>query len=191
MLTGQCDITTSNAVILTVYTLPTVSLGVAPYTKLFPGLSTTITANVVAASGATLSWYYNGILMPGVIGTTNVVSVTGLGTYQAKVVDANGCVNQSQVVTIADSASSRLFIYPSPNDGQFTVAYYNLGGASTQRSITVYDSHGAKVYNAQFAVTGPYQLLSIDIKRAQMGIYYVLVGDASGKRLAKGKVVVH
>ena len=107
-----------------------------------------------------------------------------------KIVDINGCINQSQPVTIADSASSKLFIYPSPNDGQFTVAYFNSGGASTQRSVTVYDSHGAKVYNAQFAVTGPYQLLSINMKTVQAGIYYVLMGDANGKRLAKGKVLI-
>jgi hypothetical protein len=40
-------------------------------------------------------------------------------------------------------------------------------------------------------VAGPYTLLSVDIKPAQKGVYYVVVGDAAGKKLAEGKVLVH
>ena len=59
------------------------------------------------------------------------------------------------------------------------------------RTVTVYDSKGANVYNEKFPVTGPYTLLSVDIKPAQSGIYYVVIGDATGKKLAEGKVLVH
>ena len=120
-----------------------------------------------------------------------MVDVSGLGNYQVIVSDNNGCSSNSPVVTIADSASSKLFIYPNPNLGQFTVAYYNPGGINTQQMITIFDSHGAKVYNGTFAVSSPYQLLSIDMKIPARGIYYVVVGNASGKKLAEGKLLIH
>jgi hypothetical protein len=84
-----------------------------------------------------------------------------------------------------------LFIFPSPNDGQFTVSYFNNGGASTNRSVIIYDSHGAKIHQQKFSITGPYTLLDIDVRPALTGIYYVVITDANGKKLAEGKVVVH
>jgi hypothetical protein len=168
-----------------------VTLTATPRTKLFPGLTTTLTAITVPATGVTVSWFKNGVLLPGVTGKTLIVDVTGFGDYKVTIVDANGCRNESEVVTITAEPSSKLFIYPSPNNGLFTVAYFNSGGGSTQRSVTIYDSRGAKVYHSQFAIAGPYQLLSINMERANTGIYYVVVGDASGKKLIDGKVLVH
>jgi hypothetical protein len=54
----------------------------------------------------------------------------------------------------------------------------------------VYDSKGSKVYNAKFSISGSYTLLPIDLRPAQGGMYYVVVGDAAGKKLAEGKVLV-
>ena len=185
--------TNSNTITLTVNARPTVTLSASPYTSLYPGLTTTMTANIIpSATGFNISWFRNGIQIPGVTGTTYTADVTKLGDYRVNIINpTTGCNNQSQLLTIKDSASTKLFIYPSPNDGVFTVAYYNAGGGSTQRSITVYDSKGARVYNGKFAVVGPYELLSIDLRPEQTGVYYVVVGDATGKKLADGKVLVH
>jgi hypothetical protein len=184
--------TASNAGILTVNARPAVNLSASPYTRLFPGLITTLTATIFpSASGFNITWTRNGAVIPGSTGTTYTTGVTGLGDYRADIVNPfTGCNNQSNILKIADSASSRLFIYPSPNSGQFTVAYYNSGGGNTQRTVTVYDAHGAKVYNARFTIAGAYHLLDINVKPASRGIYLVVVGDATGNKLAKGKVVV-
>lgn len=182
--------TISNPATLTVYSLPTVNLSVSPYSNLYPGLTTTLTATASPATGTNLAWFKNSNLITGQISNSVLVDVTGMGNYQVIISDGNGCSNQSSVVTIADSASSRLFIYPNPNSGQFTVAYYNPGGINTQRSITIFDSHGAKVYNGKFAISNPYQLLSIDMKLPASGIYFVVVGNANGKKIAEGKVLI-
>jgi hypothetical protein len=100
------------------------------------------------------------------------------------------CSNESPVVSIIAAVSPRLFIFPNPNDGRFTVSYYNVGGVSTSRTVTVFDSKGSKVYAAKFAVSGLYTLMNVDLQAAESGIYYVVVSDASGKRLAEGKVLV-
>jgi hypothetical protein len=186
---------------LTVRQLPTVNL-VSTATSLLPGQTATLTATPSASTGGTLSttWTFNSNTVPNT-GNTRIVNIEQVGDYQVNIQevfapDANNpnsitCANQSQVVTITAEASSRLFIFPSPNDGNFTVAYYNSGEGNTQRSVTIFDAHGARIYNAKFNVTGAYTLLPINIQTAARGIYFVVIGDASGKRIAKGNVVVH
>lgn len=183
--------TVSNPAILTVYTLPTVNLSVSPYSNLFPGLTTTLTATATSSTGTSLTWYYNSNLINDQTSNSLLVDVTGLGNYHVQVEDGNGCSNQSSIITIADSASTKLFIYPNPNLGEFTVAYYNPGGINTQRTIIIYDSHGAKVYNGKFTVNAPYQLLHIDMKIPARGIYYVVLGNSAGKKIAEGKLLIH
>ena len=98
------------------------------------------------------------------------------------------CTASSSVVNIVALASSRLFIFPSPNDGRFTVSYYNSGGAVGQRTIRIYNGIGALVYDRAFPISGSYTLIPIDGQRFARGIYYVVVGDGTGERLAEGKV---
>jgi hypothetical protein len=94
------------------------------------------------------------------------------------------------VVTITANVSTRLFIFPSPNDGNFTVSYYNAGGGNTSRQLLIYDSKGAVVMKRAFPIGGPYTLLPVDLSNAARGIYYVVVGDAAGTKLIEGKVHV-
>lgn len=179
--------------ILTVNARPTVTLAAAPLTQLLPGQTTTITAAInPAPTGFIISWFRNDVELPGVTGTTYVADVTGIGNYKVKIVNATtGCNNESAVLPITAQQSERLFVFPSPNDGQFRVSYYNSGGASSQQAITVYDAHGAQVYSAKMPVSGQYTLHNIDLRGKATGVYIVVIGDASGKKLAQEKVVIH
>jgi Sortilin, neurotensin receptor 3,/Secretion system C-terminal sorting domain len=186
----------TNAGILTVRQLPTVGLAAAPLTSLLPGKTTTLTATPSASTGGilTYNWFKNTAGLTNA-GNTYVVNVENTGSYQVRIQEAFAsglaCSSQSPVVVIDAAASNKFFIFPSPNDGQFTVSYYNETGTNTSRTITVFDSKGAKVYNSKFPVAGPYTLLSVNIKSAQRGVYYVVIGDAAGKKLAEGKVLIH
>ncbi|HEX6333502.1 MAG TPA: zinc-dependent metalloprotease family protein [Flavisolibacter sp.] len=190
LLNGQCGTTVSNAARLTVFPQPQVTLSAAPYTRLHPGLQTTITANSNPSAGVTYTWFKNSVVLPGVSGNTLPIGVAGTGTYMVQVTDANGCINQSQPITIGDSVSSQLFVYPSPNNGRFTVAYYH-SGSTTARTVEIYDARGALVYRRQFAVVQRYQLLSIDMPVASRGVYFVMLKDADGKKIATEKILVH
>lgn len=183
----------SNAARLTIIARPMVMLSAASYTSLLPGLSTTLTATILpSADGFDINWYRNGTLLPGVNGTTYTADAMKVGDYRVEIVNnVTGCNNQSQLVTIKDSASKKLFIFPNPNNGQFSVAYYNPGGNNTQQIITIYDAKGARVYSKKFSVSGPYQLHDIDLRTASRGVYVVLIGDAGGTKLAEGKVLIH
>jgi|CXWL01.1.fsa_nt_gi hypothetical protein len=197
---ATCTVPTASlGALLIVRQLPTVTLAASPLTSLLPGQTTTLTATPSASTGGilTTAWLYNGAApTPAITGNSYVVNVEHIGAYQVLIQEtftspALVCANQSAIVTINATVSGKLFIFPSPNDGQFTVSYYNNGGTSTSRTVTVYDSKGAKIYNAKFPVTGSYTLLGINIKPALSGIYYVVVADATGKKLAEGKILVH
>jgi hypothetical protein len=167
----------------------------APLTNLLPGQITTLTATPSASTGGTLTtnWIKNGTGFTNA-GNTYVANVEAIGTYSIAIQEtfSSGlvCSNQSADVIIGATISSQLFIFPSPNDGNFTVSYYNADGTSTQRKITIFDSKGAMVYNRQFNITGPYTLIPINLQSSSRGIYYVVVGDATGRKLADGKVHV-
>lgn len=181
---------TTTPAILTVNPRPTVTIAANP-PNLLPGATTTITATINPSSaGFDISWYRNGALIPGVNGTTYTTDVSGLGDYRVDIVNTTtGCNNTSNVLTISGVESDKLFIFPSPNDGRFTVAHYNQGG-NTTRNVIVYDARGALVYQKAYAITQAYQLLSVDMSPAAAGIYLVVITDAADKKIATGKVLI-
>ena len=191
LLRGQCNVTTSNAATLTVYTLPEVVL-TPTLTSIVPGETSTLTATITAGSDPNVvtTWTRDGNVFD-VTGNTYEVNVTNLGNYKVLVSDDNGCTNESAVITIAGKASSGLYLYPNPNNGNFTVSYYNAGGGSTKQSVTIYDSKGAKVYYKEFSFSGFYGLHNVEIGAKQRGIYIVVIGDAGGKKIVEGKVLIN
>ena len=179
---------------------PTLILTASPFTKLMPGLSTSITATASSATTTNFiyTWSYTGAgPTQTFVGNTHLVNLSGLGTYTVTAADASNlsCVSQSQSITIGDSASTKLFVFPSPNDGRFTISYYTAGASATNKtkqSIVIYDSYGRKVYeeNKDNNVTQAYQLFSIDMRRNGSGIYFIVLREANGNKIKTGKVVV-
>ncbi|MBL0147004.1 MAG: T9SS type A sorting domain-containing protein [Chitinophagaceae bacterium] len=182
--------TDSIANTITVNPFPVLSLTAAPYTSLLPGYTTTISAAISPASAFTTIWSLNGSSINNSGNNTRVVDVNNLGTYTVVGTSAAGCISLPASIVIRDSASSKLFIYPTPNNGKFKVAYYNPGGASIKQGITIYSSLGKMVYNKIFDVTQPWQNHSIDLRNHGAGVYYVVVRNADGKKLATGEVLV-
>lgn len=182
----------STGALLTVNARPTVTLS-SPEVNILPGQSILITASIQpVATGFDIRWYKNDVLIPGVTGTTYLVDSVEVGEYQAKIVNqTTGCNNESNKLVIGASASERLFIFPNPNNGQFTLSYFNSAGTATQQIVRIYDDHGGLVYTARISVAGPYTLYTVHLQPAARGVYLVVVGDASGKRMAKEKVLIN
>jgi hypothetical protein len=182
----------SNPATLTVNNRPTVTIAASPYTALLPGRQTTITATLVPASTAfNITWKRNNVVIPGATTNTYIANVTKLGNYQVEILDPiTGCNNTSNILTIRDSASTKLFVFPSPNNGRFTVSYHNPPGTPTSQTLAIYDSKGQKVYHRKLNVNGPYELHDIDLTTSTGGIYYVVLGDQTGKVLADAKVLI-
>ncbi len=181
-----CNVT-SSATTVTVLPQPTVSLSAAPYTKLYPGLTTTLTANVSPAGNYTYVWKKDGAVISA---TSNSLSVTGanLGSYSVTVSNAANCSNSSQALNISDSVSSRLFVYPNPSTGRFNVSYYS--SAAGQFGINIYDSKGAKVYEKTYNVSPGYQPMPVVINRNSKGIYRLVLTDKNGKKIAVENILL-
>ncbi|MEO8406398.1 MAG: T9SS type A sorting domain-containing protein, partial [Chitinophagaceae bacterium] len=181
----------SNGALFKVNARPTVFLN-STQASVLPGQNATINAVIFPnANGFDITWYQNNNVIPGITGTSYVVDSVAIGDYKVTIINPiTGCNNESNVLTIGTSASERLFIFPSPNNGQFTISYYNSAGTVTSRTVAIYDAHGAMVYNAKMPITGPYTLLNINLKGSAAGVYLISIGDANGKKITKGKVFI-
>ncbi|MBK7307940.1 MAG: T9SS type A sorting domain-containing protein [Chitinophagaceae bacterium] len=196
---APCAAQTSRAATLTVNPLPAFSISANP-TSLLPGMQTTIAASVIVppATPFVYSWIRNGVVLSspalGVVsglGTANLtVDVDGMGDYQLRVTDANGCTNTSNTVTIKDSASGKCFIYPNPTSGKFQVRYYSVANNVLPRFLTIYDSKGDRVLSQNYTIGRPYDRMDVDMRGFGKGLYWVEIGDLNGNRLTMCRVVI-
>ena len=183
----------STAGTLTVNPLPILTVSANPYTAIYPGQTTTLAvASSTTVSAGGYQWYRNGVAIPGATANTLVVDVDGLGTYTVTANDVNACGSaNTPSITITEAANDILFIYPSPNSGQFQVRYYSQAGNTVlPRSLNIYDNKGARVYSKQYAVTVPYTRMDVDLSNLSAGLYQVELLDRNGARIKTGKVLI-
>ncbi|MGF2410907.1 M36 family metallopeptidase [Ferruginibacter sp.] len=187
--TTPCAPKSSLIVRLIVNPLPTVVIAASPYTKLFPGLRTTLFSTVTPAA-ATYTWLRDGVQVSG-SGSSLLVGVDGLGDYRLRVTDVNGCTNTSNLVSLTDSASGRVFIYPTPNNGRFQVRYYSIiNNTGLPRGINVFDARGKRVLTQAYSINAPYARMDVDLSNHGSGVYWIEVVDVNGNRLAMGRTEV-
>ncbi len=179
-----CGVIT-NAALLSVLASPVVTVTASPYQNLLPGLQTTLTATSVPASN-NYNWYKDGILISGANGRTINVTYENKGTYTAK--DLNGCDNISNQMTISDSATSDLFVYPNPNNGIFFVQQFS-NNVNQKRSITLFDAKGARVYYKEYTLSIGSDMMEVVIKKLSAGTYMLVLSDGNGNKIATKKIV--
>jgi subtilisin-like proprotein convertase family protein len=180
----------SGAATLTVNPTPVVTITTGTNTQLYPGITATLTA-VSTPAGSSYQWYRNGVAVTGATAATLVVDVDGLGEYSVTVNDVNNCGGASTVSKIISAAPNDImFIYPSPNTGQFQVRYQSLSGNLLPRTLTVYDSKGSRVYSRTYTIVAPYSRMDVDLGNISKGIYRVELGDHNGARIKTGTVIV-
>ncbi|MEP6711226.1 MAG: GEVED domain-containing protein [Ferruginibacter sp.] len=183
----------SDIAVLTVNPNPTIVLSVAPYTKLTPGLTTTITATVTPNAAATYTWFRDGVVVPGATGNKIVVNIDQLGSYTVEVNDVNGCNSTSaSSIVISSTPNSILYIYPSPTTGPFQVRYFSTDPlANVPGIINVFDSKGARVLSKTYTLIGNgFTRLDVDLTGYSRGIYRVELMDNKGDRIKTGTVIV-
>ncbi|MEN9963793.1 MAG: hypothetical protein RL582_888 [Bacteroidota bacterium] len=175
--------------------LPTVTLTAIPANiSLLPGRTVTLKATVTPNTGFTFVWRKDGVVIPNYTADTYVVSVDKIGSYTVEAADANGfCNRTSAALTIKDSVTGTVFIYPNPNRGQFTVSLYNNISNTNQlktQTVTIFDSKGSRILSKAFPINQGYNLMDLDLQGVQGGIYFVVVRDGYGNQTATGRVFV-
>ena len=189
---GICFTTSCASVTVTVFTRPVVELTPSPNTSTInPSIRTLLKTTVSPPGVYTYSWFKNAFSIP-FTGTDLIVDVDGFGSYYVVVRDANGCSAQSTSVTVAPRGSNSLFIYPNPNNGQFQVRFFEVNPSTTAtRNLTIYDSKGARVLQNTYSAISPYMGMAIDLRRYGKGVYHIMLSDATGNKIAAGKVIVY
>jgi hypothetical protein len=175
----------STTATLNISASPIVNIQASPYKNLFPGLSTTLTASSIPAS-TSFNWYKNGNLISGVSGNTLTVDFDGRGTYTAKALSE--CNNISNTLIIGDSATSSMFIYPNPNNGQFYIQFFGTDQSQSGK-ITMFDSKGARVFSQTFNLTSAYEKIEVIAKKLAAGTYLIMITDNKGNKINSGKLV--
>ncbi|MEO7306655.1 MAG: T9SS type A sorting domain-containing protein [Ferruginibacter sp.] len=186
---APCAAATSTGVRLTVNPLPTIVIS-ANRTSLIPGLTATITSTVSPNAAVEYTWLRNGVAIPSASTGTLIVDIDGLGDYQLRVKDVNGCTNLSNIITIKDSVSAKCFIYPNPTSGQFQVRYHSVASNVLPRTLTVYDAKGDRVFTQLYTIGRPYDRMDVDMRAYGKGLYWVEIGDRNGNRLTMCRVVI-
>ncbi len=157
---------------------------------MFPGLRTTL-ISTVAPAAATYTWLRNGNTVGGATTGSLLVDVDGLGDYRLRVTDVNGCVNTSNLVSIIDSLTGKVFIYPNPNNGQFQVRLHSIvNNTGLSRGINVYDARGKRISTLAYSIASPYARMDVDLRNHGAGVYTIEVVDVNGNRLAVGRAEV-
>lgn len=170
---------------------PVATLTAAPYSKLFPGLKTTLTVSVNPAGTYNYTWLRNGNPVPGAVSASIPnIDLNGLGTYTVTVTNSTGlpCTNTSNAIAIGDSVSSKLFVYPNPSKGVFQVQFYTTNPSA--HTVSIFDSKGAVVYKKEYNLNIPYQQMDVNISKHGAGVYQVILHDRAGKKLAVRQIVI-
>ncbi len=184
---------TSSATTVTVEPNPVATLSASPYLKIYPGLRTAINATVTPTGSYLYTWLLNGSILTGE--NSNNIDSIGLkhptGSYTLRVQNTPPklpCASTSDALIIGDSATTRLFVFPSPTTGRFNVSYYS---ATTDRfTLSIYDSKGATVYRKSYTIASRYQNLEVDLRNAANGIYQIRLTDAADRTRATGRVLI-
>jgi hypothetical protein len=187
---GTCNTTACQSVTVNVAPQPVVEITVAPTTGVTPIAPVTIIATVSPAGTYTYLWTKNN--------TTNlpsntdriIVSADEAGNYKVKVTAASGCTATSASAFVASAASNTLFIIPNPNRGIFNVSYNNGAPNLLARTLNIYDGKGARVFTQIYNNNVPFSNMKVDMSNKGKGNYFVELIDATGKKLATGKVLV-
>lgn len=187
---GSCN-SLSNHGTLVVNPLPTVGITATPGNTLVPGTTTQLKATS-SPMGNAYAWKYNG--NPLVTATTDAVTVNlnTIGTYQVTVTDINGCINTSAITSITAAVSDKLFIYPNPSTGRFTVQLY-ANGEHDERTVGVYDAKGVRVAWQKVVLgssSNAYPPVVFDLPGVASGVYNVIVTHKTSKKVISGKVLI-
>ncbi len=186
---APCPAVPSNNAVLTVNPLPTIVINASPYYNLLPGLTTTL-FSTVSPIAATYTWFKNGAPVSGATASSLLLRIDDQGVYNLKVLDVNGCTNTSNSITIADSTSGRVWIYPSPTSGQFVVRYNPAHNNVLPRGLNIRNAQGQLVYTQNYTLGIPFSAMKVDMSNMASGVYWVEVTDVDGNRLAVGRVEI-
>ena len=153
-----------------------------PTPDMIPDVSLNGTLLSTSFDAATYQWYFNGTIIEGANETQ--FTVTEEGDYFLVIVDNNGCIVESEVITyiisnVVEGESLRFLIYPNPTSDFLSIE--NLKDEKLNYRIS--NSKGQILKQGHIGSN----ILIIDISNFDSGIYTVILKDS--KSLTTKKVI--
>ena len=187
---------TSNAAQLLLSNGPSIVL-TAPYTSNHnPAVNSGIFITVSPAGNYKYIWKRNGAIMPNTSTSTFILlAVDDEASYQVTITDTiTRCNTFSNIIKTNASTSdnlllNELFVYPNPANSRVFIRFNNSNLTSRNTMINIYDAKGALLYSKEYKISGTYGNMEIDISTLPPETYVVYLMDASGNKLAGGKIL--
>ncbi len=176
----------SETIVVNVATVPVVNITQATNDTLICPSETII---LTGATGGSLQWYRNGVLIPGANASTYAATLAG--TYNQTKTNTSGCSDSAAVSYVIDNqlvgcpavgiadvqGASSIRVYPNP-----VVTNLFIESADAIKSIVIYDIVGKEVYRAES--TGKNNL-SINLSDLVSGFYFVRTITDAGEKIQK------
>jgi hypothetical protein len=132
-------------------------------------------------------------------GTTSIVHnyefsdrhpLAGLNYYQLRQVDFDGAENPSPVIVVNTKSrlSDRVQVRPNPNNGIFTVDFFNLTEEKVVLQFT--DPAGRPVYRQELVLQKGVASYSLDLSKLSNGVYTMTVSTSEGSMLSEPKYIL-
>ena len=120
---------------------------------------------------------------------TDAVPLPGVSYYRLRVVDFDGSLTLSAVVSVSRDATPApsFSIYPNPTNGLPPTLSVPDSGAKGKATVTVYDLHGKKLHHLDVPRTGG----PAPLPRLPVGTYRVGVTAAGTLQAVKTLLVTH
>lgn len=142
----------------------------------------TLTGNILSSNYASGNqWYRNDTLLAGATGQTDTVFIPGV--YKVVVQDSVGCTLASNKVVYSLDGGIGLTMKPNPNDGNFTLQFYNENSANT--GVEVFNTLGQKVYRADYPNFGGFFSQDIHLGAVSRGMYLLKIQIGNKKYVKK------
>jgi hypothetical protein len=189
VVTGLCTTINSGAATLFVNPLPTITLNASPHFSLLPTQSTSIIASA-NPSGGSFAWTLNNNPIGNTTGPVlGPLTVSEAGTYNTVYTDLNGCTVASSPLTITAQASENLWVYPNPNNGQFSIRFFNQTGE--RATVKLFNPFGQIVYQQEAALGLAYTTINVNLTNIPPGIYIVKVFGSGGTVVAGKQIAIY
>ena len=187
---GVCNNTTCASIIINTGVQPSVTIAANSSNGITPSTTPiTLTATATPAGTYTYQWFKDNVLVTGENTATINVNAFRAGSYKARVIATSGCDATSISSFVSSASSPTLYITANPNNGIFNVSFFNGDVNTNGRTLSIFDSKGAKVLTQTYGnITPAYGFMKVNISNLAKGIYFLVLRDANGKELATGSV---
>ncbi len=188
IVTGSCGPVISNAAILTVNPQPDFNLngipGIVCQSDAIVKLAASVPGGTWSGTGVQGNQFTPSVAGVGSRTITYTLTVAGCTTVKTALVQVNECAERHLLL----NAFTAVYVYPNPNNGQFSIRlntdlYHSLG-------LKIYTSDGKLVKTQAVTGVGYGSVIPVDLTGVPSGNYQLYIYNEEGAFIKKGVSII-